>query len=181
MRLYDEFQCHPYGTSHCICISFLRSASAKTKYKNKDRTYAVGVPSLRQSGILHFNVCGFFRATRGKNRTQWRTRSMECCGWIHGASSCMICSICTTAGCGTRRANRHHHLNLVECTRAERGKAVCCSLPVSRSCAVRGARSRYKKGKSPRCRRLKCLQQTSHFQVRAMRTAEPDINRGESK
>ena len=33
------------------------------------RTYAVGVPSLRQSGILHFYVCGFSRYAR-KNRTQ---------------------------------------------------------------------------------------------------------------
>jgi len=32
------------------------------------RTYAVGVPSLRQGGILHFNVCGF-SARSAENRT----------------------------------------------------------------------------------------------------------------
>jgi hypothetical protein len=33
------------------------------------RTYAVGVQSLRQSGTLHFHVCGFFLGDH-KNRTQ---------------------------------------------------------------------------------------------------------------
>ena len=56
----------------CACRTAANVFSNPTDF----RTYAVGVPSLRQSGILHFNVCGFSARSAEKTAHKRSARTM---------------------------------------------------------------------------------------------------------